>query len=113
MKQGEIWQIDLNPTKGAEIRKIRPAIIVNNNILGRLPLKVIVPLTDWKDRYSFAPWMVKVEVNNQTNLSKESAADCFQVRSVSEERFINKIGEVSKNDFSEIQEALKKVFSID
>ncbi|MCU0326806.1 MAG: type II toxin-antitoxin system PemK/MazF family toxin [Spirosomaceae bacterium] len=113
MKQGEIWQIDLNPTKGAEIRKIRPAIIVNDDVLGKLPLKVIVPLTDWKDRYSFANWMVKIESNNQTNLSKESAADCFQVRSISEERFINKIGEVSKNDFIEIQEALKKVFSID
>jgi len=31
MKQSEIWLIDLDPTKGAEIQKIRPAIIVNND----------------------------------------------------------------------------------
>ena len=55
MKQGEIWLINLDPTLGAELKKIRPAIIVNNNILGRLPLKIIVPITDWKERYSIAP----------------------------------------------------------
>jgi len=55
MKQSEIWLIDLDPTKGAEIQKKRPAVIVNDNALGKLPLKVIVPITDWKDRYEIAP----------------------------------------------------------
>jgi len=48
MKQSEIWLINLDPTIGAEIKKTRPAIIVNDNSLGKLPLKIIVPLTDWK-----------------------------------------------------------------
>jgi len=48
MKQGEIWLINLNPSIGAEIKKTRPALIVNDNSLGKLPLKVIVPITDWK-----------------------------------------------------------------
>jgi len=60
MKQGEIWLITLDPTIGAEIRKTRPAIVVNDNALGKLPLKVIIPLTDWKAPYSIAPWMVKI-----------------------------------------------------
>jgi len=47
MKQGEVWLINLDPTIGSEIKKTRPAIIVNDNSLGKLPLKVIVPLTDW------------------------------------------------------------------
>ena len=55
MKQSEVWLIDLDPTKGAEIQKRRLAIIVNDNILGKLPLKVVVPITDWKDRYGIAP----------------------------------------------------------
>jgi mRNA interferase MazF len=50
MRQGEVWQIDLDPTKGSEMRKTRPAVIVNDDTLGKLPLKVVVPLTDWKDR---------------------------------------------------------------
>ena len=50
MKRGEVWLINLDPTIGAEIRKTRPAIIVNDDQFGILPLKVIVPLTDWKDK---------------------------------------------------------------
>ena len=55
MKQGEIWLINLDLTIGAEIKKTRPAIIVNDDSVGRLPLKIIVPLTDWKERYRVAP----------------------------------------------------------
>ena len=112
MKQSEVWLIDLDPTKGAEIQKKRPAIIVNDNILGKLPLKVVVPITDWKDRYGIAPWMVKLEPNAQNGLSKESAVDCFQVRSLSQERLIKKLGFVDENTIEEIKEALKKVFSM-
>jgi mRNA interferase MazF len=46
MKQSEVWLINLDPTIGAEIEKTRPAIIVNDDSLGKLPLKIIVPLTD-------------------------------------------------------------------
>lgn len=112
MKQSEIWLIDLDPTKGAEIQKKRPAIIVNDDALGKLPLKVIVPITDWKDPYSRAPWMVQLTPNTQNGLSKESAADCFQVRSLSQERLIKKLGIVDANTLNDIKEALKKVFSM-
>jgi len=50
MRRGEIWLINLDPTVGAEIRKTRPAVIVNDDAIGILPLKVIVPVTDWKNR---------------------------------------------------------------
>ena len=112
MKQSEIWLIDLDPTKGAEIQKKRPAIIVNDDALGRLPLKIVVPISDWKDRYSIAPWMVQLMPNAQNGLSKESAADCFQVRSLSQERLIKKLGIVDANTLNDIKEALKKVFSM-
>ena len=95
MKQGEIWLINLDPTIGAEIKKTRPAIIVNHNALGKLPLKIIVPVTDWKDRYDVAPWMVKIEASKENGLSKISSIDCFQIRSVAEDRFLKKIGTIA------------------
>ncbi|MGF1586815.1 MAG: type II toxin-antitoxin system PemK/MazF family toxin [Bacteroidales bacterium] len=61
MKQGEIWLINLDPAIGAEIKKTRPAVIVNDNVLGKLPLKIIVPITEWKEKYEIAPWLVKLE----------------------------------------------------
>jgi mRNA interferase MazF len=113
MKQGEIWLISLDPTIGAEIRKTRPAIVVNDNSLGKLPLKVIVPLTDWKDRYQNALWMVKISPDSLNNLTKDSVADCFQIRSISEERFISKIARINPDNLDDIKEALSKVLSIE
>ncbi|MDR2923227.1 MAG: type II toxin-antitoxin system PemK/MazF family toxin [Treponema sp.] len=60
MKQGEIWQIRLDPAIGAEMKKTRPALIINTDALGKLPLKIVVPITEWKERYSNYPWMVKI-----------------------------------------------------
>ncbi len=112
MKQGEIWLVSLDPTVGAEIKKTRPAIIVNDNTLGRLPLKVIVPLTDWKGRYEVAPWMVKIVSDNQNKLTKDSSADCFQIRSVAEERCIKKLGQVDNDTMEKIREGLATVLNI-
>lgn len=113
MKQSEIWLISLSPTVGAEIRKTRPAIIVNDNNLGRLPLKIVVPLTDWKERYEIAPWMIKLMPDNQNKLKKASAADCFQVRSLSEQRFVKKLGTIDVPTMDNIRAGLASVLSID
>ena len=113
MKQGEIWLVSLDPTIGAEIKKTRPAIIVNDNTLGRLPLKIIVPVTDWKERYSIAPWMVKLIPNNQNKLSKESSADCFQIRSIAEERCVKKLGQIDADELEKIRKALATVLNIE
>lgn len=112
MKQSEIWLIDLDPTKGAEIQKKRPAIIINDDRLGKLPLKVIVPITDWKERYDIAPWMVKIEPNSSNGLSKTSSVDCFQIRSVSQERLVKKLGYIDNNTLNEIKEAVRKVLDL-
>ncbi|MEP7037733.1 MAG: type II toxin-antitoxin system PemK/MazF family toxin [Acidobacteriota bacterium] len=112
MLRGEIWCINLDPTIGAEIRKIRPVIIVNDDEIGILPLKIVVPITDWKDRYENAVWMTKIKPNKENGLSKTSSADAFQVRSVSQERFVEKIGNVSEETLEEITESLAIVLKI-
>jgi mRNA interferase MazF len=113
MKQNEVWLINLDPTIGAEIKKTRPAIIVSDNSLSKLPLKIIVPITDWKDRYEIAPWMIKITPNIKNGLTKDSSADCFQVRSVSQDRFVKRLGELSDSIMDEIRIGLSKVLSID
>lgn len=113
MKQGEVWLINLDPTIGAEIRKTRPAVIVNDNVLGKLPLKIIVPLTDWKDRYSVAPWMIKIVPDKSNRLNKPSSADCFQVRSVADERLIKRLGSVGIDEMHAIRKALAAVLTIE
>lgn len=113
MKHGEIWLVNLDPTIGAEIRKQHPAIIVNVDQLGKLPLKVIIPLTDWKERYDVAPWMVKIPAVKQNGLTKTSVADCFQVRSISDLRLVKRLGVILPEQLSEIGRALSLVLKID
>lgn len=113
MKQGEIWLVSLDPTVGAEIKKTRPAIIVNDNILGRLPLKIVVPLTDWKDRYTIAPWMVKIVPDKLNKLTKDSSADCFQIRSIAEERCVKRLGQVNNDTMDKNRKAIAAVLNIE
>jgi len=109
MNQGEIWRISLDPTIGAEINKSRPAIIISTNVLGKLPLKIIAPITDWKEQFCNYPWMVKITPTKQNCLIKVSAIDCFQVRSVSVERFAELVGSAAPEIITQIQEAVVKV----
>ena len=113
MRRGKIWLINLDPTIGAEIKKTRPAVIVNDDAIGSLPLKVIVPITEWKNRYAIAPWMVRLEPDAENNLDKLSVADAFQVRSVAQERFVRHLGKLSDRVMQEITRALAVVLSIE
>lgn len=113
MRQGEIWEINLSPTVGAEIKKKRPAVIINDDAIGILPLKVIVPITEWKDSFQGAIWIVKIEPNSENKLMKPSAIDTFQIRSVSTKRFVRKTGSVSPNVLDKIKTAVKAVIDLD
>lgn len=94
MKRGEVWKVNLDPTIGAEIQKIRPCVIVARDALARLPLTIIVPITEWDDRYAGAAWHIPIDSMPENGLDKKSSADTFQVRSVSNERLIETIGEL-------------------
>jgi mRNA interferase MazF len=109
MRKGEIWLVNLDPTLGAEIQKTRPAVIVNEDAIGVLPLRVIVPLTNWQDRYAIAAWMVRIDPEKSNGLVKPSAADAFQIRSVAQERLVNCIGRVSERNLAEILKAIRVV----
>jgi mRNA interferase MazF len=65
-RRGEVWLINLDLTVGGEIRKTRPAVIVSEDAIGILPLRVVVPLTEWKARYAIAPWLVHIEPDGKT-----------------------------------------------
>ncbi len=112
MKQKEIWLINLDPTIGAEIRKTRPCVILNDDAIGKLPLKIIAPVTDSKSKYRNVPWMVELTPDPANNLKKDSVIDLFQIRSVSQRRLIKKIGVIDDNVLKGAFKAIKTVFGI-
>ena len=112
MRRGEIWLVKLNPTLGAEISKTRPAVIVNDDAVGVLPLKVIVPITNWSSAFAARPWMVRLEPDDVNGLSKLSGADAFQVRSVSEGRLVQPLGSLPETVMQRISGALAIVLNL-
>jgi mRNA interferase MazF len=105
-QRGEIWTVRFDPSVGAEMRKLRPAVVVNLDSVGRLPLRIVVPLTDWQPTFAALPWFVPVPATTTTGLAKDSGADAFQVKSVSENRFVQRIGSVANDRLDEIASAV-------
>ena len=105
-RRGEIWWVDFDPAFGSEIRKTRPAVVVSLDSIGRLPLRVVLPVTDWKPHYVTFPWMTELPADNINNLSKDSAADAFQVKSVSLTRFSSYLGTVSSEQLEAMASAV-------
>ncbi|MGZ3487231.1 MAG: type II toxin-antitoxin system PemK/MazF family toxin [Isosphaeraceae bacterium] len=58
-------------------------------------LRIVVPVTDWKSDFGSLSWFVFLPAASENGLSKDSGADAFQVKSVSETRFVRKLGEVT------------------
>ena len=113
MRKGEVWLVKLDPTVGDEIGKTRPVVVVSDDEVGKLRLKVIVPITGWNDLFSPLQWMVQLEPTSENGLAKLSAADTFQVRSVSQQRFVRPIGVLSDTIMEDISEALTIVLDLD
>lgn len=112
--RGQIWWVDLDPTKGSEIQKKRPCVIISTDAVRRLPVRIIVPLTDWQDSFGASPFHVRVEVDDAVafqaaGLRKGGAADVMQVRCVSERRFGDYIAVMAADKMEEIAAAVAAV----
>ncbi len=110
MRRGEIRIVDLDPSRGAEAAKHRPAVIVSNdgaNItatrLGRGVLTV-VPVTSNVAR--LYPFQVLLEATD-TGLDRDSKAQAEQVRSVAVERLGRRTGVVPPLLMAKLDEALR------
>ena len=79
-------------------------------LVRKLALKIIAPLTDLEEHYEFVPWMVSIEPNAQNGLSKKSAIDLFQGRSLSQKRLSHKVGSVEESVLEACKRALNVVF---
>ena len=104
--RGEIWIVQFDPAVGSEIRKARPAVIMNVRGVGRLPANVVVPITDWKSEYAALSWFVFLPASPENGLSKNSGADTFQIKSLSHLRFVRRLGEVDDDQLDEIAAAI-------
>lgn len=111
-RRGEVWWVDFNPHKGSEMNKVRPAVVLSVNGIGKLPIRIVVPITGWDDRYLSQSWQVRIFPSPLNGLDKESAVDALHVRSVALERFKEQMGQLSEEQVSEVTAAAAIVLGI-
>jgi mRNA interferase MazF len=110
MRRGDIHEVDLDPVRGSESNKRRPAVIVSNDAAnlaaGRLGRGVVtvVPVTSSLDR--LYPFQVLLPAAD-TGLARDSKAQAEQVRSVAVERIGTRLGVVPQAIMHAIDEALR------
>lgn len=105
-KRGEIWLVELNPTRGQEIQKTRPVVIISADIFNPIPLRIVIPITSWQEKFSERPFMVKIAASLGNGLERDSAGNVLQVRSISTERFVKQLGQVSDEILQELLSGL-------
>lgn len=113
INRGEIWLVNFDPTVGAEIQKKRPAVVISSDSIGKLPIKIIAPITGWSLKFDGSLWHIKIEPDSKNNLTKTSSIDALQIRGVDVQRFIQpKIGDVTKDQLDEITAAIAAIIEL-
>lgn len=112
-RRGEIWLVSLDPTLGDEMQKTRPAIVLSSDeVTTGLELKVIIPITGWKEDFENYAWFVRLTPSKTNGLSKISGANGLQIRSVSLGRFQRRVGKVSPVELADILASVAIVLEI-
>ncbi|MGH2560477.1 MAG: type II toxin-antitoxin system PemK/MazF family toxin [Thermomicrobiales bacterium] len=108
--RGEVWQVDLDPTRGHEQAGVRPAVIVSVDRFNHGPagLVVVVPITRTERRNPF-----RVEVlAPEAGLTDRSFVKCEDVRSISLERLRRKRGDLALTTMDVIEDRLRILFGL-
>lgn len=108
--RGDVWMLDLDPTRGHEQAGRRPGLIVSADPFNHGPagLVIIVPLTS---RERGIPFHVRVEAN-EGGLRQVSFAKCEDVRSVSADRLLRRMGRVAAETMEEVEEGLRVLLNL-
>jgi len=102
--RGDVYLIALDPTRGSEIRKTRPCLIVSPDELNRhLRTVIVAPMTTGGQAY---PWRVTCRFQNRNGFV---ALD--QLRTVDTERLVTRLGRLSPAVVRQVQQVLQEMFA--
>ncbi len=106
VRRGEVWWVDLDPTRGSEIRKTRPAVVLTADALNRARRTVVVvPL-------STGPAPRPPIVIAVTSAGAGSVAVCDQVRAVDKGRLTQRAGQLAAADLRAVEDGVRVVLGL-
>ncbi|UVT15326.1 MAG: type II toxin-antitoxin system PemK/MazF family toxin [Nitrospira sp.] len=102
--RGEVYLIDLDPTRGSEIRKTRPCLVISPDELNQhLRTVIVAPMTTGGQGY---PWRVRCRFRDRSGFV---AID--QLRTVDSERLIKRLGRVTPGALAAVHAVLQEMFT--
>jgi mRNA interferase MazF len=110
MKRGEIWLVNLDPIIGREQAGTRPALIVSADSFNAsgLELVIVCPLTS---KYKGFPTHVDLKMG-EAGLTQDSYIKTEDIRSISLQRLVRKMGTVDANIMHKVESIMKKILAV-
>jgi mRNA interferase MazF len=110
--RGTVLEVNLDPIIGSEANKIRPCVVVQNDIGNRYsPITIVAAITGAENVARIYPADVPVS-RGEGGLSKDSVVQCNQIRSVDEKRFVRTLGRLSTQTMEKVDKALRISLSL-
>ena len=114
LKRGMVIDVNLSPTQRSETGKVRPCVVVTNDVYNaKVPVVQVVPITEWNEKKGHIMTNVELLPSPENGLTKKSVADCLQTRPVDHRfRMTGVRGTLTFEEMRTIDEALRMVFSL-
>ena len=105
-RRGEIYLVGFDPTVGHEIRKTRPAVVIQNDISNQhSPITIVAAISS---QFSDPPFPREVVIGpEESGLPKRSAVIVNQIRSVDRRRLQDRLGRLSRPSMERLDEAIQ------
>ena len=105
-KRGEIYLVDFDPTVGAEIRKTRPALVIQNDIGNEYsPITIVAAITS---KFDEPPYPTEVILEpEESGLPLRSAVVLNQIRSIDRQKLVKRLGRASTRSMDRVDQAIQ------
>jgi mRNA interferase MazF len=106
-KRGEIYLATLDPTVGREIRKTRPALVIQNDVSNEFSATTIIAPITSKVKTPLSPVHVLIAAGRETGLHVLSAALLNQIRTVDRQRLVQRLGSANIHTMEQVDDAIR------
>jgi mRNA interferase MazF len=107
LKRGEIYLVSFDPTIGHEIKKTRPALVIQNDVGNKYsPVTIVAAITSKISQISY-PVEVVIEPDGTNGLTLRSAIRLDQLRTVDRQRLVKRLGQIDRSRMSKVDEAVR------
>lgn len=105
-ERGEVYLVNFDPTIGSEIKKTRPALILQNDIANEhSPITIVAAITS---KFDDTLYPTEVEISaGEGGLKQDSVVLLNQIRSIDRQRLVKKLGEINNSTLKKVDTAVK------